>query len=394
MNDAQRHGLVLDPLDVLFFRDGRPFGPSTRAGGTLPTPQTLWGALITALLTRHRADLSALAHVMKQQPDFAAAAASAAPDLRWLGELCLRGPWLARRNGHQPLEIFYPVPATLHRFKDDCANSAAPSSRGTARSPFPTEPPRPTPCVTLRPLPADRALPGWSASGPHSTNRPLWTRAGGATEPAKGFLDQDTMRAFLKGETIDAGTVLSGDCLFQSDERTGIEIDADRLTAAESKIYGARFLSLKPGIVFYAEAILPGDAPPNALDGLDVLAWGGEGRRVRVERLPPQPTGPTPRAGEKPMLVLTTPGLFDDGWRPKCLADALVAAAVPERLAVSGWDLARGGPKPNRFAAPAGSVYFLESLPNPQNLPDALSDRPLDRQQGWGYYLVGAWTDA
>ena len=52
-----RLGLRLDPLDVLFFRDGRPFGESTRAEGSLPVPQTLAGALRTALLTRAGFDL-------------------------------------------------------------------------------------------------------------------------------------------------------------------------------------------------------------------------------------------------------------------------------------------------------------------------------------------------
>jgi CRISPR-associated protein Cmr3 len=63
---------------------------------------------------------------------------------------------------------------------------------------------------------------------------------------------------------------------------------------------------------------------------------------------------------------------------------------VPGALAVSGWDLARGGPKPNRFAAQAGSTYFLDQPLDPW--PGTLSDRPRDQQQGWGCYLKGVWT--
>ena len=33
--------LRLDALDVLFFRDGRPFAASARASTGLPTPQTV-----------------------------------------------------------------------------------------------------------------------------------------------------------------------------------------------------------------------------------------------------------------------------------------------------------------------------------------------------------------
>lgn len=373
MNATQRHGLLLDPLDVLFFRDGRPFGPATRAGGGLPLPQTLWGAITSALLSRAKVDFDALRQAMNRQPDFADALASISAKLRWIGELSLRGPWLAKRNAanasEPPLKIFFPAPATLRQFK-----------RGQQRD-----------CITLLPLKNDRPLPGWPDSGPHETSRPLWADTAGATEPVRGFLDQAAMQSFLNGKPITAGAIMTAETLFKSDERTGIKIDADRLTAAESQIYGARFLSLAEGVAFYAEVDLPNDAPADALPALDVLAWGGEGRRVRVEHVPPQMLEPAADQNRKPLLVLTTPALFDDGWRPACLADKVVSAAVPERLAVSGWDMARRGPKPNRFAAPAGSVYFLDSFP--PDWPDALSDRPLDRRQGWGRYLIGTWTD-
>ena len=42
--------LSLDPVDTLFFRDGRPFDEKTRAVSGLPNPQILAGALRTELL--------------------------------------------------------------------------------------------------------------------------------------------------------------------------------------------------------------------------------------------------------------------------------------------------------------------------------------------------------
>lgn len=38
-------GAILEPLDVLFFRDGRPFAAATRASTGLPFPQTTAGAV-------------------------------------------------------------------------------------------------------------------------------------------------------------------------------------------------------------------------------------------------------------------------------------------------------------------------------------------------------------
>ena len=61
-------------------------------------------------------------------------------------------------------------------------------------------------------------------------------------------------------------------------------------------------------------------------------------------------------------------------------------------LPVSGWNMATGGPRPTRFAVPAGSVYFLEGaaefLSN-----DCLADSPDDRIQGWGCFARGVWND-
>lgn len=375
MSEAKSFGLVVDPLDVLFFRDGRPFGPSTRAGGGLPSPQTLWGALTTALLTRRGCKFDVLRKAVRSRPDWADAVARACgDDQRWIAAIRLRGPWLARRqaaNGRSAgaPELLFPTPATLH----------VPKKRSAA------------PPTALRPLPNTKMLPGWPSTSVHNL-RPLWSTGDEPTQPARGFLTEDGSRAFLAENRLPAEALLPAEKLYQFDRRTGIAIDADRLTSAESQIYGASFLSLAPGMVFYAEALFPSEAPEQPLAGIDIVAWGGEGRRAMLEIVPARREPATLPPGKKPLLLLTTPGLFDDGWKPKCLDGLLVAAAVPERLPVSGWDLARDGPKPNRFAAPAGSVYFLNALPD--HLPDNLSDGDLERRQGWGCYQQGAWTDA
>jgi CRISPR-associated protein Cmr3 len=202
------------------------------------------------------------------------------------------------------------------------------------------------------------------------------------------------LEAFLGDKPVPATGLISPADLFEYDNRTGIGIDPERLSAEEGLIYGASFLALKPKVALYAEVLLPDDADSHPFEGIKTLAFGGEGRRVAVHVLvqayqwPEQmPAG----AKQKPLLLLTTPGFFAERWKPAALNGRLLAAAVPGAVAVSGWDLARGGPKPNRFAAQAGSTYFLNEPLNPW--PDALSDNDFDRQQGWGCYLKGVWTD-
>jgi CRISPR-associated protein Cmr3 len=85
------------------------------------------------------------------------------------------------------------------------------------------------------------------------------------------------------------------------------------------------------------------------------------------------------------MLFLTAPGFFGGPLPPGIFP---IAAAVPGYTAVSGWDLAKGGPKPTRFAAPAGSVYFLEKPLD--SFPHALGSQE-DTALGWGACLTGVW---
>jgi CRISPR-associated protein Cmr3 len=386
-------GLKLQPLDVLFFRDGRPFGAATRGQSGLPLPQTLAGAIWTALLERQGCDFNRLAQALREDRARMAEAIRRAGGKTWTASVQVRGPWLARHemvgcdesceshhdSHHLPenagnLGVLVPSPAVLVAEKNgDGAGHCA--------------------LHRLCPLPSD-GLPGWQPPESAPDLRPLWLRHPQPTEPAKGYLTRAGLEKFLRNEHVQATGVIPPGDLFEYDDRTGIGIDPERLSAEEGLIYGASFLALKPNVGLYAEVILPDDADSNPFGDITTLAFGGEGRRVAVHVLRQAYQWPEPRpagAGQKPMLLLTTPGFFAERWRPAALNGRLVAAAVPGADPVSGWDLARGGPKPNRFAAQAGSTYFLNEPLNPW--PDALSDNDFDRQQGWGCYLKGVWTD-
>jgi CRISPR-associated protein Cmr3 len=356
--------VLLEPLDVLFFRDGRPFAASGRAASGLPTPQTLAGALRTALLEKYGCKFNE----MRQASNFAAAVARACPQAPWIAQVAFRGPWFCRSAG---AEVLVPAPAVLHRRKKQKGEEL----------------------FSLRPLETD--LPGWQTSQDDGL-RPLWIKQREATEPSEGFLTPTGLRAFLNNQLVGSEQLVQREELFAMDHRTGIGIEPDRLATEEAMIYGVSFLSLKEGTNLYAEVVLP-DEHADALDGIDMLALGGEGRRVRIEQQVPVFDWPRPTAEGKPLLLLTTPALFSGRWRPAGLNSNLVAAAVPGALAVSGWDLARRGPKPTRFAVPAGSVFFLDRIPDnlsPASLSDIDQrdgDEPL---QGWGCYLKGAWNYA
>lgn len=89
-------------------------------------------------------------------------------------------------------------------------------------------------------------------------------------------------------------------------------------------------------------------------------------------------------------MLLTTPAPFAAGWRPNGLD--IVAAAVPSHVAVSGWDLARGGPKPTRFAVAAGAAYFCRPAPGDDDRLSLCDGE--DALLGWGSFLQGIWNYA
>jgi CRISPR-associated protein Cmr3 len=62
-------------------------------------------------------------------------------------------------------------------------------------------------------------------------------------------------------------------------------------------------------------------------------------------------------------------------------------------MAVSGWDVARGGPRETRFAVPAGATYFVDG-PGDEELflhHDDPDERRNLRREGWGFALQGKW---
>ncbi len=103
--------------------------------------------------------------------------------------------------------------------------------------------------------------------------------------------------------------------------------------------------------------------------------------------------------GERSLWLLATPGIFGghDGHpradRPDAIAPPakLRAAASGSPLAVSGWDIAMNGPRPTRFAVPAGAVYYVEGTFAPAH--DSLCSESELVQEGWGFALRGVWNN-
>ena len=347
--------LEIRPVDTLFFRDARPFDAASRAASGLPMPQTLAGALCTLLLERHGVALDRLARLTASGTSLADALAEFGADAAAVSRVRLRGPWFSRYG-----DVLLPAPVTLRQEKQ------------SAR--------------LVRLDPRHDPPPGWQPPIPGVL--PLWRHGRVAADAVTDFLTLHGVRRFLEGGVPEPADVVPSEVLYAFEDRTGIGIDAARNTAAEGLIYAIRMLALQTGVGLYAE-ISGSAAALRPLTSEPVLMrFGGEGRHVAVrtvDRAAAWPSVPArPERGR--LILLTTPAPFD-GWRPSRLQP--LAAAVRGHQAVSGWDLAKGAPKPNRFLVPAGSVYFLAPgtvVPEP-GLVSAE-----DTMQGWGNFLEGNWN--
>ena len=350
----------LEPLDVLFFRDGRPFDAAPRATTGAPMPQTVAGALRTWLLGRMGVDFAALGAAIKDGASFGEATAAQGTTIEAVGRLGIRGPWFTKDG-----ERLVPTPATIEVEKD---------AGGKIRR--------------LDPLADD--LPGWSPLV--DGMRSLWRRTRGSARARGGYLCRMGLERFLSGGVPHADEIVDAGALFGFEDRVGIGVDPGTQTAGDGMIYAVRLMRPCPGVTLAVDLVgAPADLDV-CPDDDDVLPLGGEGKRAIIRRSPGAYRWPEAPAGtgDGRLVLLTAPAPVG-GWQPPGLS--LVAAAVPGHVPVSGWDMARGGPKPNRFAVPAGSVYFCGEETELSDSVDSLCTGE-DAAVGWGTFLDGVWSHA
>jgi CRISPR-associated protein Cmr3 len=149
---------------------------------------------------------------------------------------------------------------------------------------------------------------------------------------------------------------------------------------------------------------------PDSLSSVSLAqlgVMGGEGRIITLneQAAPPLPSCPDAiKNGKRIRIILATPGLFPNGWRPDWLTEQwehpsgfpqvrlkLVSASVPRAIPISGWDYAKRKPKPSRLLAPAGSVYFCEAEGDASGLWFKSICNGQAALDGFGIVTLGVW---
>ena len=374
----------IEPLDVLFLRGNKLFGDPGSYGESLipPWPSVAAGAIRSRMLVDRRIDLAA----------FAAGEITHDTELgtpKEPGSFTLSGFYLARKNDAGKAEVLLPPPADLVISKtDDGELSISRLSPQTINLP------------SSFPLPL----------------LPVLAQGKKRSKPETGYwLTQAGWAVYVKGETPSPEQLVQASQLWSFDARVGIGMSAATRSVEEGKLFSAQAIAMKEGIGFVAA--VTGAQPP--ADGL--LRFGGDGRAASIETIDailPEPDYQAIAKARRCRLVLTSPGLFMEGWKlpssdnanqqntgarislPGGLTARLVSAAIPRAETLSGWDLANWQPKPAQRVAPTGSVYWLDDL---EATPDALCnlvnsglwgepcENNVRRAEGFNRCAIGAW---
>ena len=392
---------IIEPLDPLIVRDGRPFNatPGARARSLpFPFPSTTTGGV------RTRAGQDGNGAFNKA-------------NIEAVKQVTVRGPLLAEMEANGEIRFLVPAPADALVFDDE---------QKTGRLERKWLRPLTLPDGADHDKPAN--FPPYFAGLPHHNNRKPAQRA-------PNFWYWERLEDWLfnpEGETALLNPADLGHDGPQPDRRIHVKIDPTNFTGEDSMLFATS------GLTFWRQDKNSDDqSPPElsktkklllavAVDELNALSigeglapLGGERRLMRwheiksikgEDLLKPKKgldhlADRITQNGGHCRLVLLTPAYFKDGWLPGDFGEkagttvTLEAAAVPKPIVVSGWDFASKppGPKPTRRLAPAGSVYFvkvegdIEQWINDRWLHPLSDDEEL-AMAGFGLTAVGLWN--
>ncbi|WP_090142455.1 type III-B CRISPR module-associated protein Cmr3 [Limnohabitans sp. DM1] len=341
----------IEPLDVLFLRGNKLFGDPGSHGESLvpPWPSAAAGALRSHLLAQDGTDLAAFAKGHITHPSLGTPAAP--------GPFALTAFTLVRQLDDGRLQTLHALPADLVVTDKD----------GDAKH-----------IQSLRPQAPHTGL--LNSSG--FAQVPVLAETERRKATSGLWLSQSGWQRYLNGQLPNAEhDLVKTSELWAIDSRVGIGLNADTRSADDGKLFTTQAVAFKPRVGFVASvrgATLPAQGS---------LRLGGDGRAASsqsVDHQAPQADLHAIATQGRCRVVLTSPGLFAQGWLPNGFqreADGyhwlnlhdvrarLVCATVPRSETISGWDLANWQPKAALRAAPTGSVYWLDQL---QASPEAL----------------------
>jgi len=348
--------IKIDPLDTLFFRDGKPFtmGDDAWADGVFPPyPSIIYGALRSAYFSNHLNEIG-----------------KANEDTDPTRSLKIRGIYLLGENN-----VYLPLPNDCVQKKDgekELVFTLSIHDLNVIKSSCPTQ-------YALKSVEEVENVDG-------------------------GLINIDSLKEYLECTKSSFSSVKVADRVL-SEPKVGIGINKKTGTTEEGKLYRVDMRRLENDEGKSLSLIID-------FEGLDLperglMKLGGEGKAVSYHQFEPINFSiDNSRSAEKRLkLYLSTPAIFRNGWLPewidkktlfgnyKGLKLKLLTASIGKPIHIGGFDMKARMPKVMRKAVPAGSVYYFEvkkgdfqkafEIFNQTSISDFNSD------QGFGIAYVG-----
>jgi len=371
----------LQPLDILYLRGNHLFGDAGSFGAALmpPWPSVFAGALRSHLLSTTGTDLAAFARGDVHHPLVGTPSRPAS--------FAVTAVHLARRHRDGAVERFYQIPADAVVLDD--------GAKGVA-------------LYLLKPI--EWPLPG---SYPLALTPLLQAPQG---KPAIGyFLGEAAWQDYLHQRPITSAGLIHGSKLWASDSRVGIGLDPVSRAATDGALYTAQAVAMTTNGEFSSGFAVDLAGLPDGI-AAGVIRLGGDGRGAALQPIDVvnsvAPDYAAMVKARRCRVVLTSPGIFPGGWKLPGLrhdhawslgaaSGRMASARVARAETVSGWDLAKRGPKAAERAAPAGSVYWLDQLDADETAMRSLVERgmwpdseddPVRRAEGFNRFSFALWT--
>ncbi|HWP91855.1 MAG TPA: type III-B CRISPR module-associated protein Cmr3 [Thermodesulfobacteriota bacterium] len=362
--------IFIEPLDVVLFRDGKPFSAEEDIIASSifpPFPSTFYGAMRTETLSRQNFKFQPLSQI-KNNSQYLNQIDSLTHDLR------IVGPFIADENHLE----YFPIPKDIVEIKgqDKKYIRLKPTISPTFKSDLSTD------------------------------ISPLWVKTNydEHIEDGKGFISESQMKIYLEGRQ-DKWSILNPGEVFHREERVGIKRPGATKTSEEGFFYIAEFVRLNSQFGFTLD--IEGNV---TLSDNGFFRLGGESRAASYRKIEDRKWEDDAikkkvRETRKFKLYLLSHAIFEKGWiadwmhtgEKDGLTFKLISACVGKPVSVGGFDIVENRPKPMKKAVPAGSVYFFELLEgNVDELFKAFQFKSISdekQKEGFGITLVGGWNN-
>ncbi|MGP8321780.1 MAG: type III-B CRISPR module-associated protein Cmr3 [Methanosarcinaceae archaeon] len=353
--------IIIEPIDTLFFRDGKPFsmGDQTAAFGIFPPyPSTVYGAIRTGIISQNQGLSSFYAGGMADEIGTIDNSSSASFKLKGVF------PYNSKYD-----HLYFPAPLDLVTEDNETAKRT-----------------------------------GIKQDAPFSTNMkidqylfPLEIEK--ATSVKGYYITHTDLISYLHSAMNDFN-IYPEITFCKVEYKTGIKIDAQTKKSDEGNLYRVGMRRFEKDFSLACDL----EGTPS-LRKKGVFKLGGEGKTVRYHtsefQLPDTRETVIKRIKETGIIKIyfATPVIFEKGWVPdeKIINGPdykleLITASIGSPVSIGGWDIGKGGHKTMMRGVPAGSVYYFKILNgNVEKIYQDLHYRNISERanEGFGLIMVG-----